>query len=802
MLTLNDKLNTTWVDELKNDDPDAFKPESFVLPGKSLRRELSCQRGSCSGPNLGKGEMILKDGKQQISSYYFVFCFTCNRVYHLNCAGHKYADFVKKELKVPFKCQGCIAVPQNETAKEFFTQGNWNLKVVERKNAFLIDAMKVEDLNESTDKIDEESIEAKYELQRLEFEKLADKFQEVVNERTQLEVELRQQKEDYAELSGKLKDYDEMKNQMQVMQSQLQALTDGIGSDVNHGATTSKAQPRTSIDMESVLNSTRIGDLPVHTVEDVLKRQYLNRKSDTRKDSSILPPRPVESTAPLRSQGGLFDFVAPLRHKRLSFADGINVNDLSQSEKIVLEQAQAQKEASEAQLKISKTLSLEVIRKGLHKISKFDGDPRKFIKFKQDINRYRNIGQYEDEALKLHIFQALEGIALLRVQDVFDAAPLTTIMKMLEDGFGNPERIIEKCGADILSLKLNKELYRDDVMLISTKIQAYFTACDYADAGYANSNQLARHIFDQMNLVHKQLFRHQFRSDNPGGTKLIDLESLYKFLEDLSKDLEDKKVEEKKAKAVMVMSVPASNDSSNSSSGTSNGIGKINDDTLYELRDSNMYSYHAYDLNLLERIPRVCDCCGMEGHYTVQCDKFKEMDANMKNKFIFDKGLCRNCIVTNTHRSFNCDLKNACGYSMNGNERCNRKHHLIMHKIASIDNRNNNYNRNNDNRNNGNYNRRRSHTNYNQQRATNIVNNAQQVPQQVSNSAPSSNTQEAPQVNQIVANTIAQAPSISQVPPHQLGDNRAWPSANGNTQRSAHTNINFTRYMGTQESGH
>ena len=117
---------------------------------------------------------------------------------------------------------------------------------------------------------------------------------------------------------------------------------------------------------------------------------------------------------------------------------------------------------------MTNTMSLELRRKSLPRISKFSGDPKDWIKFKRDVKRYQEIGKFDDDLMKMYILQSLEGIALERVQDLIDTAPLQQTMKMLEEGFGEASRIIQKCAQEILNLRLDKDLYRDDAMLVNT----------------------------------------------------------------------------------------------------------------------------------------------------------------------------------------------------------------------------------------------------------------------------------------------------------------------------------------------
>ena len=536
MNSLNLRIkDQNWLIDLRNKDPAAFSNDSFLLAGVCLKDSCTCQANICKlGRDTGKGKEIhLKDlGGHIITrapSYLWTFCYACNRLFHLTCVGMSSGDFKGKNRSSPLQCQLCMADENNETAIAYYESGEWTKNMEERKEFFLKSTGSLqEELNKSTDGIEdvEETYKERFHHQKEEFEKVARKLGQVAEEKRSSDLKLKAQEVQIARMQSELESLKLFREEMLAMKAQLS----------ESGMMTKKAEvvDREINNKETAgdLASSTMVDLTVLTADEVLAQYYLNESGNNNKPESSM-----------KSIGQN----APVCNKSKSFIDGINEEDLTRAERLKLEQVQAQLATSQAQREISETMNLEIKRKALPKITPFDGDARKWIKFVQDVQRYKEVGKYKDDVMKLHVMQALQGIAQARVRDIIDTATFETIMKILGDSFGDPTKIIDKCSNDILSLKLSRDLYKDDVMLINTRIQAYFSACRYASVPFANSNQLARHIFDQLNISYKQMYRHESRLANPGASvRLIDLKTLYLFLENLAKDLEDKKFDDRR----------------------------------------------------------------------------------------------------------------------------------------------------------------------------------------------------------------------------------------------------------------
>ena len=784
MANLNEKFkDKSYIDQLKEKDSNAFVNDSFLFPGNSVKDACKCAAVSCKfGVDAGKGKLIPTLSGDTVPkrapSYAWIFCYTCNRIFHLLCTGNSLEEFRLKKPALPFRCQLCMTDSANDYAKAFWDSGNWKLTILKRREHFinLVDLAQgdVSTLDQSTDGSDEleASYQEKFVQQRQEYQNLAKQYGAITKEKSKSDETIKAQSTELNMLKEQTKEnvekQKEMENQIQILRSQLASLN--MLQETSAGKRPSNAQKS----RVAIASSTVIGEnLSVLRLDDVLSQFYVGDMSSVNENGSLGFRDGTE--APMLGQvSSGYGTGAPLPSHTRSFVDDINVNDLTRAEKFTLEQVQAQKATAESQREISKNMLLDITRKALPKITNFDGDAKKWVKFKQDVQRYKDIGQFPESVLKLHVMQALSGLALARIQDIMDTTPFDTIMKLLEEGFGEPTKIIDRCSKDILSIKLSKEIFKEDIMIVNTKIQGYFSACKYANVPYANSNHLASHIFEQLNLTYKQLFRHQFRLSNPTSpTKLIDLEALYVFLEDLAKDLEDKKLDEKKLddkKSKVQAQVNVASVMHNNGSGN-----KRNDDFMYEIKDKNQHP-NGYDMQALGMISKYCVCCMKLGHFVMQCRRYRAMDADQKLQFVIDKGLCRNCLITSNHRANECMLKNGCGFKM-GDDRCGRKHHITLHKAHN----NYDYGRNKSSGRNG---PGRSLNNRGFRRNNRNMDS--------SNPNPTTHNEAVSQpitANQ-VANAINQATPVSQIPNNRFNNN-----ANSNSTANETQQANGTGYF-------
>lgn len=690
--------NPDWLKEIEKSDANVDNIRSFHLPGNAIIETVTCSTSFCkmekrTAASATRMESGLLGKVSTIAMYHpMIFCFACNRVYHLQCVNLTLTSLMDE--KVPWRCEECRKEENNLTAVQYYASNDWKKGLKSRRAAFL----KKKAVNENPSLLEPQ---AEDEFDKEDEDSFIDDNSHYITLAT-----YRAQQNDMQQLAESFK---EVLKQNKLMQEKLDSMPTFANLDES-------ARPSFN-----TLSSTRCekSGAVIKSSTQFLKELYGN----TKKDVNLKLPTVNEN-----AEEDMADKSSLLNGK------DIDHSQLNVSELVLLEQAAAQRESSSVQRKMSSAMMLEQNRKAMPKMSKFSGDAKEWIRFKRDIKRYQEVGKYEESLMKMFILQSLTGIALDRVQDMIDVAPLAQTLKMLEESFGNPSRIIEKCSDELLAVKIGKEFYKDDALVILTKIQAYFSACSYANVSTANSNQLAKQIFDQLNIHHKQMYRmHQAAEHRATPNKLMDLETMFTFLEDLAKVLEDKKAEDKKGKSVQVMSASISYSSNESTSGDK-------DKQQYAIMDIQKFKHMGYDMRMVGEIERRCECCNQNDHFTVECRKFQRMDNVKRIRFANEKRLCRNCLITSSHRAVDCKVKPSCGLRID-NGRCKNKHHASLHYALS--GRSNN----NDQR------FRRNNSNKNTNRAAGIYNGS------------SSSTQQHPNANEQSSSSqvINSAPTIAQL---------------------------------------
>jgi ribosomal protein L40E len=84
----------------------------------------------------------------------------------------------------------------------------------------------------------------------------------------------------------------------------------------------------------------------------------------------------------------------------------------------------------------------------------------------------------------------------------------------------------------------------------------------------------------------------------------------------------------------------------------------------------------GYDLEQLNAYEKRCEICE-EDHLTVECKDYFAMDKEKRMQLVLDKGLCRNCLATKSHKARDCNVKPSCG--LMDRSRCSGKHHVSLH---------------------------------------------------------------------------------------------------------------------------
>jgi hypothetical protein len=149
------------------------------------------------------------------------------------------------------------------------------------------------------------------------------------------------------------------------------------------------------------------------------------------------------------------------------------------------------------------------------------------------------------------------------------------------------------------------------------------------------------------------------------------------------------------------------------------------------------------------------------------------MTVYERMRFVNERSICRNCVVTSTHRALDCKLKDVCGNKSFG-ERCLKKHHITLHKAlnsneaSSFSNKNKGNGGGNGNAGSNNFKRRfkRNNSNANQQKAENVANNSQSQTEQASTSQESESCDSSSTSS--VEHLVQQAPTLNEMPPEQV----------------------------------
>lgn len=556
-----------------------------------------------------------------ITSHPMCFCYTCNRTFHVVCVGLNLQSF--KEQRGPLLCIECKTDPINNNAVDYYTRNDWTKGIENRRIEFL----KATSLSQNPDLAEEQLTDDEFDEEDIQ------SFSAIDN------------------LGGSVPLNQYMKQQHDIVNLSAQLKT-------------------IQAELQSMKNTPHRYQQKVSSSSQLLRTTYIGNNADVQ---SITRP-PNDSTNEIRIT----------RNKNNDTIDRLLQNpDISLADRVLLESTKAQIESNVAQQQVSNAMALELKRKALPRITKYKGDAKGWIRFKMEIQRYQNAGCFEEEVLKMYILGALEGVALNRVQDMIDMSTLEEIMKILETSFGHSPSIIKSCEVEILNIKLNGELMRNDVVQINSLIQTYFTACRYANVKTLNSNMLASHIINQFSGVHKLFFRQHYHRERPNDiTLMADLDILFTFLEEIASDLEVRLDETTTENIVQVNSLASNCDPSNNDYKDDNVENELDDAFKYEIKDKNFAKYLGYDLKIVDKLEKYCYCCEENGHFTIECVEFKSMTDNDYMEFVINSNLCRNCLLTDNHKAYECNIKLGCGFK-SGTNRCALKHHILLHDVQT-----------------------------------------------------------------------------------------------------------------------
>lgn len=686
-----------WKEANFKSDVYATHIRTFFLPSKHVRTDIQCHHGACKiRESLSLDQSVLHSSLPSSDQLHpFVFCYTCNRVYHIRCAGFDLDSF--KKQKAPFLCINCKAEPLNAVAVAYYESADWGSGVEKRRSDFL----KSDSLKKCPNLTHEQLTDDEFEEDDINSFRAIEHFVNASFSGVPID-EFNQQKEELKKMS---EIYQSFVKATEEREKQFAAEMLAMKNELQKLRLSGTAQPRSTNFMSSTLAP--IANSRKHTVltaESLLRKTYVENQKEGDSYTQTAPNQNNNSTVNRSSASS--EEIDKL----------METPDITLSDRVSLITTKAQIENSQAQRRMSNAMTLELKRKALPKISTYRGDAKNWIKFKKEIQRYKDTGCFQDDIIKMYILGALEGTALKRVQDMIDMSSLDELMNILETSFGHSPSIIKACEDDIMKYKLKGELMRNDVVEVNSLIQTYFTACRYANVPYLNSNMLACHILNQLSGVHKLFFRQFYNTERPNEiTQIPDLKVLFSFLESIGKDLEvrsdDKEVEKKHKPAQL--NIVATGTAYNYSNESRN-----RNDFKFEIKNKVVAPYIGYDIDLVNALAKKCECCENDGHFTIECNDFKSMNDKQRVDLIATKMLCHSCLLTSQHQAHECAIKLCCGFKI-GPNRCAQKHHILLHHTINNQQNNNNSDWRGKNR--------RSNINQNASRANEIISKSHSV---------------------------------------------------------------------------
>ena len=308
------------------------------------------------------------------------------------------------------------------------------------------------------------------------------------------------------------------------------------------------------------------------------------------------------------------------------------------------------------------------------KMIEFSGEESKWLIFKRHVERYRLNCQYDDETVKTYMRGALRGEAYQIVRDILEDSPIDDIMEHLKRAFGDEMRMVRNRSEELRNLKFGPVLHKSEAVKLQVAIQSYFAACNYARIGYINTNIIAEAIFCQFTIEDRQRCREFYEKKNPGCTTIVmNVQTIYDYLMSRMPLLDEAPMKKKVENDNKVKNKPYQMNS------TSLGWPQSNDSYKFEIKDKAKAPFIGYHMDKVESLSKECEICNSRDHFTLQCPKYKEKGENDRQRLVMDKRICKNCILTTSHRAIECDLKGNCGFKLDKASRCTGKHHITIH---------------------------------------------------------------------------------------------------------------------------
>jgi hypothetical protein len=676
------EVRADFLQQLQASDKDSAKIRAYYLPGGRTKDSVKCMAVICSCKS--RGGKLKDETSGLFESQPLMLCFFCNHAYHLKCVELDLNSI--KEQKAPWRCAECLVDPNNEALVKYYTSTRYSKTIQSRRRTFLKDHSDEGtgyDTDGEYDALDVSAfasfVNAPKRTKQDEHLRLHD---ELIKAKQMTEEEKRRNQELEVKLNEQRVSNDRA---FEAMKQQIEDLQKQIGSiDLGKSTTSNQAQSALNASVDAIKFYGPLGQRPMSERIDGWDNNFNpnTQKAASGGSNASAPIEESRENTPVNNANQQQEQQPPQQQPHTSRA---NPRQNSQHDETVVDVI-ARFANSQERMEQDKLLAAR--RKAMPKIIEFDGDAMKWLEFEKDVERYETKCKYDEETIKLHVRGALKGEAKEAVKDVFDSFTLAQIMGMLRDLYGDAMILVKRKARELKELKGLSVSYREDVVKTKVAIQGYFSACTNAKTGCLNSNELGELIYAQYGTEDKMRVKEMFVRKNPGKQIVICLNTIYEYLterlpllderpkKDKDKFSSEKKDDKKPGKPYQLNAIA-------SSSSTSSSPPQLNP---FIMKDKIEVPDFGYDMEKVANFPKNCGVCSGSGHFAAQCFKFRDMDEPRRLKTIIEKKLCRNCLLTDQHRSFDCDVKLKCGMAIANNRFCYRKHHAAIHNITLANN--------------------------------------------------------------------------------------------------------------------
>ncbi|XP_070507569.1 uncharacterized protein [Chironomus tepperi] len=610
----------------------AKNPTSKIVNNYIFAIDLVKDHVRCGLNNACKWFEAQEEEQQHEDLQKLVLCITCDRIYHLRCAGCNVTSLT--EVQLPWMCQYCLTNPMNAAAQAVVSSEYYMMPFDERIKQFIKETSHIVHQSEESSSDYDEMINESLHINangslsshnlRTDFNKLQKKFKSIRQSNKDLKSLVLAQTEQISQIMGFLQS------------STMNGSTIGARSNSGTYNTADHARDQEASFTNAVLNANR---------------------ASTRLDDEIR-----QSSRVINEMIGVHG-----KHEGPQSLPNQQNNSTSDSH-------------IETTLRQLNKLSINEIRRNLPKLEKFDGNPERWLSFERAVMRNWAEGEYTDDQMKSHIRQALTGQALARIDSLYMNMSSQRMMDYLKDSFGNSNIVVESARNKLLSTKLSRPLTHASCVEVTTRIANFMAACSYAGITIADTSISSR-LHGQLEPYHQELYYKFYYEKHPEATTRMErLDVQFEFLNNISKTLplgnfkfEEEKATKNKSKDYQVMTASVINNSANVSAFTP-------DSYKYEIRDNQTAKYLGYDMNKVKQLPKKCEICNKTNHFAVECKTYRELRMDGKYNLVRSKRLCMNCILTSGHMASECDLKSGCGFKVDKTTRCSAKHHITLHR--------------------------------------------------------------------------------------------------------------------------